>query len=135
MCEKNLLKIRKMGMDFYEGDARTANSDCGNFRLRVEDITTNDGVTFGADFNFGVKYAFTDEKGRELKKPKIISVTHLHADAWTEKLLPDGFFGCVHYTEFEQAAWHGDYRYTLADILALVNKFSRVQYTAIEFIN
>lgn len=133
MNDKKFLKLQKMGMDFYPCK-RTEQSDCGNFRLRMGAITAKDGTVFGADFGMGVKYAFTDKNGKKLSKPKVITETHLHADAWTYKIIHDGTEGCVHYREIEQAAWEGDYEYTRADILKLVNSISLEQYDEIEII-
>lgn len=132
-----ILNIQKMGMDFYE-DKRTAQSDCTNFRLRAENITAKDGTVFGVDFSMGVKYAFTDKNGKKLRKPKVITETHLCAEAWHYKTVVDGagtWEMCYHYRPIEQAAWEGDYSYTIADILKLVNSISRDQYTSINFIN
>lgn len=132
MKRQNILKLKRMGMDFWQGDPRTAVSDCGNYRLRAESITDKNGVVFGADFGMGIKYAFEDENGKKYRKPKIITETHLHADTWHYKKDEQGNEICVHYTAVERAVWESDLSYTLADILAFVNSVSVEQYTKIE---
>ena len=132
MNRQNILKLKRMGMNFYNGDPRTAVSDCGNYRLRAESITDKDGVVFGADFGMGIKYAFTDKDGKKLSKPKPITETHLHADTWRYKKDEQGYDICVHYTAIEKAIWDSDLSYTLADILKFVNSVSAEPYSAIE---
>ena len=130
---KKILKLQKMGMDFYK--EATEKSDCGNFRLRsVETLTAKDGTVFGVDFARGTRYEFYKKNGKRLEKPKVITEWNLHADTWTYKQDESGNEICVHYRKAEQEAWSGNYLYTKADILRYVNTFCKDEYSDIEII-
>lgn len=132
---KKILELKKMGMDFYNDANLLAISDCGNFRLRAENIVDKYGnVISVVDFGRGNKYAFENKNGKPYKKPKLITEYHLHADASYEKLDANGYEMSYHYQAIEKEAWNGDYLYRLADILKCVNAISAEPYTDIEII-
>ena len=130
---KKILKLKKMGMDFYNDANLLAVSDCGNFRLRAENIVDKYGnVISVVDFGRGYKYTFEGKNGKKLRTPKLITEYHLHADASYFK--ENDEHGWYHYQAIEKEAWNGDYLYRLADILKCVNAISAEPYTDIEIV-
>ena len=135
MNGKRILKLKKMGMDFYQDEKLLAISDCGNFRLRAENIPAKDGNLISVvDFGRGNKYDFYKKNGERRRTPKLATEYHLHANASYERLDESGHEMCYHYRPIEEEAWNGDYLYRLADILKCVNSISAEPYTDIEII-
>ena len=134
----NTLKLTKMGMDFYGAD--TGATDCGNYRLRIPEIKTADGLTVAGDFNAACVLDFHNTKpGR---KPRTITRFGLgidlcyHTDTGNAyRYTPDGHGGNIqNYGSVLQSPFYG-MRYTLENILTVVNTFSAVKFDRVEVID
>lgn len=130
----NTLKLTKMGMDFYGAD--TGATDCGNYRLRIPEIKTVDGLKVYGDFNAA---CIMDHSGR---KPRMISRFGLGIDLcyYTDTgncyaYRPDGHGG--NYTVWTGVNMQPFYgmRYTLENILKVVNTFAAVKFDRVEIID
>lgn len=131
----NTLYLKKMGMNYHGEDV--GKTDCGNYRLRIPDITTADGLTIKGDFFAG---CFMDHSK---KKPRIISRFGLVIDLCYTcpdtgncyRYRPDGHGGNA--TGILGASLLPFYglRYTLDNILTVVNTFSVIKYDRAEVVD
>lgn len=127
----NILYLKKMGMDYYGPDAGA--TDCVNYRLRIPEIVTVDGLTVAGDFNAA---CIIDNSGR---KPRKVTRFGLGIDLayYTDtgncyRYNPDGHGGNL------GAGYIGPFhglRYTLKNILNVVNTFSAVKFDRVEVID
>lgn len=62
----NTLYLTKMGMDFYGADVGATN--CGNYRLRIPEIVTTDGLRVRGDFNAACIMDHTGRKSRMVSR-------------------------------------------------------------------
>lgn len=125
------LFLTKMGMDFYGSDAGA--TDCGNYRLRIPQLKTVDGLTVAGDFSAA---CIMDHSGR---KPRMVSRFGLGIDLcyYTDtgiayRYNPDGHGGNL------GSGYIGPYhrtRYTLENILAVVNTFAADKFDRVEVID
>lgn len=134
MEEKRILKMKKMGMDFLDGEY--LKSDIGNHRIRVvEDIELKDGRMMFFEFMVWKKYIWryhNKKTGQPLKKPikELFNDTALAIDTQYENEK-----GCYRDSTIEKAVYSLGFDYKKSSILTIINMFSKKQYTDIEFIN
>lgn len=109
---ENVLELVKMGCDFRTDEKRE--SDCQNYRLRANNITTKDGENIGADFGFwGNSFPF------------------LRCEAW-KKIVNKNYYFYTAYPLLENFA--NDKLYRTTDILDIINKISKIQYQSVKII-
>lgn len=129
-----ILKLEKMGCDFYLDEQRAA-SDCTNFRLRVHDIRTRDGLTVSGDFLRGVRYDFSKATPRKTSDWQLYTdLSYTGADGMTWAYHPDGKGGRLrNYDKCTDSPYYGA-DYTLGSILRVVNDMSVDKYDAVELV-
>lgn len=108
-----LLKLFKMGCDFRTDESRAKKSNCQNYRLRAENINTENGEKVGADFGF--MGDFND----------------LRIEAWQE-IQQSGTKIFSAFPLLENQAYGKNY--TTADILNAVNAVSVEQFDGVQII-
>lgn len=132
--EKKILKMRKMGCDFFENEY--PKSDIGNNRVRVvEDIELKDGRYMFFEFMVWKKYILryhNKKTGLPLKKPimELFNNTALAIETQYENEK-----GCYRDSTIEKTVYSLGFDYKKSSILTIINMFSKKQYTDIEFIN
>lgn len=133
---ENILYLKKMGLDFWDGE--TVKSDVKNYRVRTlgETIPGKDGRMYFLEFSLWrdrkqIRYTHK-VTGKPLKRAKfdIINPCGMLIDTeFTDKL------GSWRNYTLEKAISEKNYCYTQADILAAVNEISAETYTSIIFTN
>lgn len=134
MEEKRILKMRKMGCDFYANEY--PKSDIRNHRVRVvEDIELKDGRMMFFEFRVWEKYIWryhNKKTGTPLKKPikELFNNCALAIDTRYENEK-----GCWRDSTIEKAVYSLGFDYKKSSILTIINMFSKIKYDYIEFIN
>lgn len=127
----NTLYLTKMGMDFYGADVGA--TDCGNYRLRIPEIITIDGLWVRGDFNAVCIMDHTGRKSRMVSRFGLgIDLAYYTDSGNAYAYNPDGHGGNL------KAGYIGPYRtarYTLETILEVVNTFSAVKFDRVEVID
>lgn len=119
-------------MDFYGADAGA--TDCGNYRLRIPEIKTADGLTVAGDFNAACVMDHTGRKPRMIDRFGLGIDLCYHSDdtGIAYAYNPDGHGGNLGGGYI--GPFHG-MRYTLENILAVVNTFSVETFGRVEVID
>ena len=123
---ENVLYLEKRGCDFFKGDPINEQSDVGNYRVFMS-FTDKNGVEVCGDICRGDVYRYKHKiTGKPLKHRKFEHSC--------------GLYEHFQYTEQETGLTFGyklpegildGLRYTLKDILWLVNQLSKDEYTSV----
>lgn len=132
----NILYLKKMGLDF--GAYETTNSDIENYRVRTLDecVPGKDGRLYFLEFSLWrdrkqVRYHHKITK-KPLKHPAYDIINPCAVAIDTEFTNENGSWRNA---TLEEKLHAKNYSYTKADILAIVNEISTIEYDRIEFVN
>lgn len=131
ITKMKVLKLKKMGCDFWLDDSIKNYSDLENFRLRLEFIDKENNYVMG-DIGRGYKYRFTQKNGKLLKKYIKIHSHTLHCDFQITK--KDGMPYGYKTKMINDYIQENDLNYNSKDLLKLINYLSSDTYENIEII-
>ena len=126
---ENVLYLEKRGCDFFKDDPINEQSDVGNYRVYMEFIDKN-GVEVRGDLSRGDVYRYKHKTtGKPLKHRVFEHSCGIYSDfQYTAEdgrtfayRLPDGILDGL--------------RYTKADILKVINRVSKEEYTDIVIVD
>lgn len=116
-----VLTLRKMGLDFQSDW-----SDCGNHRLRIENIETRSGKVVTGDFLHGPRWDFLGDKPKKISDDRQMFADLCYTDE-------RGCWGYHPYKNVTDIPYYGK-DFTLQNILDYVNSIAVNHYDSVEVV-